>query len=184
MPAAPAAHDGFGHPVMPAAFRCLWVTFAVLIAVGLTADVIAWPLLTATLGRTAYVFAAHPHTEAARLRNAVTGHTVAVLMGLASLGVFGLWDRPPAGPHGPGISQVLASAAAVAVTVALLELLKAHHAPSAATALLVSSGLARPGRPLEGLIVGLAIVVVLGPLSGKLSVMGAGPDRGRAEPEG
>jgi hypothetical protein len=61
---------------------------------------------------------------------------------------------------------------------AILELLHCHHAPAAATVLLITTGLARPGSPLIGLVVGLGIVIVVGPLCARLSL-----DPGdRAEP--
>jgi hypothetical protein len=56
----------------------------------------------------------------------------------------------------------------VALTVFFLELAGSHHAPSAATALLITTGLAKPGAPLIGLVLGLAIVIALGPLIGRI----------------
>ena len=50
----------------------------------------------------------------------------------------------------------------------LLEMVGSHHAPSAATALLITTGLAKPGAPLIGLVLGLAIVIALGPLIGRI----------------
>ncbi|MHB1536380.1 MAG: hypothetical protein ACYC1D_17580, partial [Acidimicrobiales bacterium] len=64
-------------------------------AVGLAGRFLPWPLLTATLGPTAYVFVAHPSAETSRWRNAVLGHAVAVGSGLAALAAWGLWHHPP-----------------------------------------------------------------------------------------
>ncbi len=64
----------------------------------------------------------------------------------------------------PDPAQVAASAAAVGTTLFLLELLHSHHAPAAATALLITTGLASPGAPLGGLVLGLVILCLLGPL--------------------
>jgi hypothetical protein len=152
------------------AVRYLCITAGVIGAAGLTGSAISWTVLTAALGPRAYVFAAHPHTAASRWRNAVIGHTAAIGAGVASLAVFGLWHHASVSATGaPTLAQVGASAAAGGATVALLEIAGAHHAPAAASALLVSTGLARPGRPLEGLVVGLGIVLVLGLLSSRLS---------------
>lgn len=57
---------------------------------------------------------------------------------------------------------------AVGATLGILELTNTHHAPAASTALLVATGLARPGAPLYGLLIGLAGVIALGPLLGRV----------------
>ncbi|MGH9292606.1 MAG: HPP family protein [Acidimicrobiales bacterium] len=127
-----------------------------------------WPAITAALGPTAYIFAAHPESEAARWRNGVIGHAVGIAAGLASLAVFGLWNAPGQGVVSPPTWPVVgASAVAIAVTLVVLELVGSHHAPAGATSLLVATGLASPGRPLEGLVLGLVVVLVLGPLLGQ-----------------
>lgn len=154
---------------MAAGVRHLFVTGVVLAAVGVAGELTSSPLLTATLGPTAYVFAAHPDTEMARLRNAVAGHGVAIAAGVAALAAFGLWHHPALTTTGrPSFAQTAAAATAVGVSLLVLELVGYHHAPAAATALLVTTGLARPGRPLLGLTVGLIIVLALGPLSGRV----------------
>lgn len=145
--------------------RLLVLGAAVLTAVGLADRLLAWPLLTATVGPTAYQLLAHPEEKAARLRNAVVGHAAAVGIALAAIAAFGLWQESSAAKlghvNGP---QVAATAVAVGVTLLALELLDAHHAPAAATAVLITTGLARPGRPLAGLVLGLVLVLVLAPL--------------------
>jgi hypothetical protein len=149
--------------------RYLTITVVLLFAVGVAGHFVAWPVLTSTLGPTVYVFAANPGTEAARFRNATVGHAVAIVVGLGAVATFGLWNHAPVSPsHGPTLAQAAAAAAAAGVTLFVLELVGSHHAPSAASALLVATGLARPGKPLLGLVVGLVIVLVLGPLSGRL----------------
>ena len=137
--------------------------------VGIGAAFTAWPLLTSTLGPTAYVFVAHPGQEAPRLRDAAVGHSVGLAVGLVALLAFGLWQAPAATAeeHLP-LAQAGAAAAAVAATLMALELLRSHHAPAAATALLVATGLARPGRPLLGLIIGLAVVLAVAPLVARI----------------
>ncbi|MGH9046163.1 MAG: HPP family protein [Acidimicrobiales bacterium] len=146
--------------------RYLLITAALLICIGLASRAIAWPLVTTTLGPTAYVFAAHPDSEAARLRNAFFGHLSAFAAGLFALAVFGLWDAGPISSSGaPSLTRVGAAAVAVGVTLLALELVGSHHAPAAATTLLIATGLARPGKPLLGLAVGLGILLILGPLS-------------------
>ena len=147
------------------------LTGALVGAVGIGGRLLPWPLLSSTVGPTAYVFAAHPRSEAARFRNAVVGHGVAIGCGFGALAVFGLGRSPPMSRAGsPSWAQIAAAATGVGLTVLLLELGRSHHAPSAATAVLVTTGLAKPGRPLAGLVLGLAIVVGLGPLVGRLPI--------------
>ena len=154
---------------VPVAVRYLTITIVLIFAVGVAGHLIAWPVLTSTLGPTVYVFAANPGTESARFRNATVGHAVAIVVGLGAVAAFGLWSHGPISPfRGPTLAQAGAAAIAAGVTLLILELVGSHHAPSAASALLVATGLARPGKPLLGLVVGLALVLVLGPLSGRL----------------
>lgn len=151
------------------ALRYLLLTGVVVGVVGVVGHWLAWPLITSTVGPTAYVFVAHPGSEASRFRNALIGHAVAVGAGLGALVVFGLVHDPSvSSTRPPTIGQAAAAAAAAGVTVAVLEMAGCHHAPAAATALLLATGLAKPGAPLIGLVLGLAIVVVLGPLVGRV----------------
>ncbi|GAA4788810.1 hypothetical protein GCM10023200_24260 [Actinomycetospora chlora] len=54
------------------------------------------------------------------------------------------------------------------MTLLVLTVAGAHHAPAGATALLVASGIARPGPPLVSLVIGLAIVLAVAPLLARL----------------
>jgi hypothetical protein len=149
--------------------RYLLLTGVLVGAVGLAGRFLAWPLLTSTIGPTAYVFAAHPGSEPARFRNALAGHCVAFGCGLAALAIFGLTRYPSISTTGsPSLRQVAAAATGVGFTVLLLEMVGSHHAPAAATTLLITTGLAKPGAPLVGLVLGLVIVISLGPLVGRL----------------
>jgi len=149
------------------ALRYLLLTGALVGAVGVAGRYLAWPLLTSTVGPTAYVFAAHP--QAARFRNALVGHGAAIACGLGALAVFGLFHSPSVNETGsPSAAQIAAAVLGVGLTVFVLELAGSHHAPSAATALLITTGLAKPGAPLIGLVLGLAIVIAFGPLIGRI----------------
>jgi hypothetical protein len=159
---------GWRNVDLLSAARYLALTGLLVGVVGLVGRWLAWPLLTSTVGPTAYLFASHPTTEPARFRNAAVGHSVALGVGLAALIAFGLLHHPSVSATGrPTWDQVAASAVAVGVTMSVLELLHSHHAPAAATALLITTGLAKPGAPLIGLVLGLAIVITLGPLCGR-----------------
>ena len=133
--------------------------------VGVAGHWLAWPLITGTVGPTAYMFVAHPESETSRFGNAIIGHSLAIGAGmLVALAALGLLHHPSVSATGaPTLIQ-----AAAAATLCVLELAGSHQAPAAATALLVATGLAKPGNPLIGLVVELAIVIALGPLVGRL----------------
>lgn len=153
------------------AARLLLLSAATMAAIGVAGRFLSWPLLTATLGPTLYVFIAHPESEGARFRNSAVGHTLAVAVGLAMLAAFGLWSHPSVANMGhPSLRQAGAAAASLGLTMLALHVTNSHHAPAAATTLLVATGLARPGRPLFGLLVGLAVLISLGPLIGRLPI--------------
>lgn len=141
----------------------------VLVLIGLLAGVMGEPLLASALGPTLYVFLVHPDSEAAHLKNAVLGHAAAVGCGLGALAIFGLWHTLPnlTGSSTPA-TRAGAVALAVGLTLFLLEVLSAHHAPAAATALLIASGISRPGAPLAGLVIGLVLIIATGPFLAKL----------------
>lgn len=165
-----------GHLMVAARFLVLvGVSLAV---VGVAGHFLDWPLLTTTLGPTAYVFAAHPHSEAARRQNAVIGHAVAIAAGLFCLAVFGLWSHPSiVAQHHLLLVQVGAAALAGALTVAGLELSHAHHAPAGATALLVATGISKPGPPLYGLLIGLSFLLLFGPTLARVLPLARDADR-------
>jgi len=163
--------DRVGSTRLALGVRYLLLTGVLVAAVGIAGRYLAWPLLTSTIGPTAYVFAAHPRSEAARFRNALVGHAVAVACGLFALTVFGLLRHPSVSDTGSAsLSQVGAAVLGTGFTVLFLELAGSHHAPSAATALLITTGLAKPGTPLIGLVLGIAIVIALGPLIGRIPI--------------
>lgn len=121
-----------------------------------------FPLLTAVLGPTAYVFAAHPQSETARIRNATIGHSCAVLVGVSTLAVFGFVNNHTSlSSLSFSWYQVLTVTVALFLTLFLLEVLKSHHAPAAGTVILISSGLASYGLHLIGLVVGLASIILM-----------------------
>ncbi|WP_234367311.1 MULTISPECIES: HPP family protein [Streptomyces] len=144
----------------------LFVLSSLLLAgVGAIGHIIGWVALTTTLGPTTYLLLAHPDSVSARLRSAVTGHVLAVGIGLACLAAFGLWNHPSiVEPHQDTPRQIGAQALAAGLTLFLLHMCGAHHPPAAATALLITSGISRPGPPLYGMLAGLALVLAIAPL--------------------
>lgn len=141
--------------------RLFLLAAAVLAAVGALGHVIEhWVLLTTTLGPTAYMLLTEGRAGGAQIFGAVLGHATAVACGLAFLAAFGLWSHPSvAEQRKDSWQQVGAQAVAVGLTLALLALSGFHHPPAAATALLITSGIARPGPQLYGMLVGLALLI-------------------------
>jgi len=130
-----------------AAFRYFVLTAVLVAVVGLAGRLLAWPLITSTVGPTAYVFAADPQSEGAGLGNGIIGHGIAICVGLASLTVFGLLHHPSVSAIGaPAWSQIGAAALAIGLTLFLLQLAGSHHAPAAATALPSPPGSPSPDR--------------------------------------
>lgn len=140
--------------------RLLFLSAALLTATGFIGHAIGWILLTTTLGPTACLLLAHPDRAGPRVRDAVLGHASATACGLACLAVFGLWNQPSGlEQHHDTLPQIGAQALAVGVTLLILTLFCAHHPPAAATGLLITSGITRPGPLLYGMLTGLAIVI-------------------------
>ena len=65
--AGPASPHG-GAVRAETALRYLLLTAAVVGVVGVAGHWLAWPLITSTVGPTAYMFVAHPETEASRFK--------------------------------------------------------------------------------------------------------------------
>lgn len=149
--------------------RYLALAGLLVAAAGAAGHWLALPLLASSIGPTAYMFVAHPDRETSQWRNALVGHAVGIGAGLAALASLGLWHHPSVSATGaPTWAQVAAAVLAAGATVMGLELIGSHHAPAAATALLVATGLARPGPSLTGLVLGLAVVLAAGPLVGRI----------------
>lgn len=145
--------------------RLFVLSGALLAAIGFVGYAAGWILVTTTIGPTLYILLAHPDIKASSLRSGVLGHSCAIASGLAMLAVFGLWSNPSVSEAGQDTpAQIGAETLSVAVTLFLLTALNAHHPPAASTALLITSGIARPGPPLYGMIVGLAAVLAVAPL--------------------
>ncbi|MFR0357324.1 HPP family protein [Streptomyces sediminimaris] len=167
------------RPRLLAGLRLFVLSGALLATVGGIGRWIGWVALTTTVGPTAYMLLAQPQSEAGRLRAALLGHASATAAGLACLAAFGLWSHPSIAQQKHDTArQIGAQAVAVGLTLLLLHLLGAHHPPAAATALLITSGIARPGPPLYGMLVGLALVLAIAP---PLALLTSGP---HAQPPG
>lgn len=131
------------------------VVLALAGAVGLAAH---QPWLFPSLGPTVMLFFESPEQPASRPRNALIGHAVGLLVGVACFSALGLSGQSPAPVGGLTPGYLVAGALSVALTTVVLTLLKTPHPPAGATTLIVSLGILT--RPSELLAMAGAIVLV------------------------
>lgn len=144
------------------ALRMAILAGGALCLVGLAGAFVQLPLLTATLGPTAYFFFVKPGPRWSALREAAVGHGVGIGAGLIGLVAGRGWHIETAYLFRANtIPEAFAVAIALAVTLLVLHLTGAHHPPAASTTVLVASGLAGPGPLLIGLVLGLAALFLL-----------------------
>ncbi len=145
--------------------EALYTFVACLLALavsGLAAYFTKQPLLFPSLGPTAFLFFESPMSPQSSPRNTLIGHLVAVLAGAASLAIFGLLNDPSVLIEGVTLARVGAGALSLALTGAVLLLLKSSHPPTGATTLIVSLGLLRTPHQMAALICGVLLLTVAG----------------------
>jgi len=134
----------------------VYTFFTCLLALGgsgLVAYASKQPLLFPSLGPTA---------KPSSPRNALIGHAVAILAGALSLAVFGLLDDGSVLQEGVTLARAGAGALSVALTGAVLLLLRASHPPSGATTLIVSLGFLQTPREMAMLMIGVLVLTAAG----------------------
>ncbi len=129
---------------------------------GLAAYAFRQPLLFPSLGPTALLFFEQPLAKPSSPRNTLIGHFVAILAGALSLTMFGLLDHPSIFAEGVSLARVGAEALSVALTGAVLLLLRSSHPPTGATTLIVSLGLLQTPLEMTMLMVGVVLLTVAG----------------------
>jgi CBS domain-containing membrane protein len=140
-----------------------FVTCALAMAVsGFAAFFFNQGLLFPSLGPTVFLFFETPMAEMASPRNTLIGHLVAILAGALSLAVFGLLDHSSILQEGVTLTRVGAGALSVALTGAVLLLLRSSHPPTGATTLIVSLGLLQTPHEMVMLMVGVVLLTVVG----------------------
>lgn len=133
-----------------------------LLVSGLAASVLKEPLLFPSLGPTAFLFFEYPLAEGASPRNTLIGHIVAVLAGALSLAMFGLLDHPSILEEGVTLARVGAAALSMALTGAILLILRSSHPPAGASVLIVSLGLLQTPLEMLMLIIGVVLLTIVG----------------------
>lgn len=145
------------------------VTCLLALAVsGFAAYLFEQPLLFPSLGPTALLFFERPMAKPSSPRNTLIGHFVAILTGALSLAVFGLLDNGSILQEGVTLARVGAGAFSVALTGAVLLLLRSSHPPTGATTLIVSLGFLQTSLEMTILMVGVVILTVAGWLINRL----------------
>lgn len=129
---------------------------------GLAAYLLGEPLLFPSLGPTVFILFETPMAETGSPRSTITGHFVAMAVGLFFLVAFGLYGLPSTTIYGVTLAHVGAAALAVSVTSAILVLLSTRHPPAGATALMVSLGLLTTPGELIAIATGVVLVTVAG----------------------
>ena len=137
---------------------------------GLAAYLAKQPMLFPSLGPSALLFLEKPTAPESSPYNAVVGHLVGILAGVAAIAVFGLLDAPSVLEAGVTLARVGAAALSVVLVALILPPLRATHPPAGATTLLVSLGLLdQPGQlawVLAGVVLLTAIAWALNRLAG------------------
>jgi CBS domain-containing membrane protein len=140
-------------------FVCCLLALAVS---GIAANVAGQPLLFPSLGPTALLFFERPLARISSPRNTLIGHAVTIGAGAFSLAVFGLLNDPSVLVEYVTLARVGAGALSVALTGAILLLLRASHPPTGATTLIVSLGFLQTPPEMAALMVGVVILTVVG----------------------
>jgi hypothetical protein len=112
-----------------------------MLIAGIVALATGQPWLFPSLGPTAMLQTEQPASDDSSPRNTLVGHAVALVAGYASLAVFGLRSAAPILSSGVTPARIGAASASLALTAAVLVLVRRPHAPAGATTLIVSLGL-------------------------------------------
>jgi CBS domain-containing membrane protein len=144
--------------------RWVWAAFVFLSALlsmailGVIATLARTPFVFPSVGPTAMLFFFHPMSPSASPRHAIYGHAIGILCGYGSVWLVGLQHAPSAIGLPMGFRRILAVALSLAFSGSLMILLRAAHAPAAATTLILSLGLVT--RPLHLVAIELAVILL------------------------
>ncbi|UJR84346.1 Hypothetical protein I5071_64250 [Sandaracinus amylolyticus] len=132
--------------------------FAAIASLAVVARATGSPFLFPSLGASAFLHFTTPLAPSASPRNTLVGHAIGIACGFGALWIVGLHDAPSAIAAGVSDARVIAVAASLAATGALMVLLRASHPPAGATALIVSLGLV--SGPLNLVVIELAVAAL------------------------
>ena len=129
---------------------------------GMAAYLLDELLLFPSLGPTVFILFESSMSETGSPRRTITGHFVAIAVGLFFLVAFGLYGLPGTTVYGVTLAHVLAAALTVAMTSAILVFSQIRHPPAGATTLMVSLGLLTTPRELVAIATGVILVTATG----------------------
>jgi CBS domain-containing membrane protein len=136
---------------------------------GLAAYLSKQPMLFPSLGPSALLFFEKPTAPESSPYNAMVGHLVGIVAGVAATAVFGLLDAPSVLEAGVTLARVGAAALSVALVALILPPLRATHPPAGATTLLVSLGLLDQPRQLAWVLAGVLLLTAVAWLLNRLA---------------
>lgn len=132
----PKQHGLLGGAAWSAVATAFLVAIAVVFAMGVRSA-----FLFVSLGPIVYEFIARPLARASSPRSTILANAVALIVGYSVLAVFGLSHDPSSVQEGVTAARAIAVVCAIALTGALLVLLRAVHPPAGSTLLLVTLGI-------------------------------------------
>lgn len=139
------------------------VSALLIVVAGFVGYKLKQPWLFAALGPTVMMMVANPGHETTRFRAVVVGHLAAIACAYLALLMLDAGGVPALTAAAKSFSpRIWASGAALAMLAIVQPQLRAHHAPAAATALLITLGALRmTGRTPLALIGSVVLVAAL-----------------------
>jgi CBS domain-containing membrane protein len=134
-----------------------FVTIAILAGVAMVSHS---PFVFPSLGPTAILLFYTPLSPTASPRHTIYGHAIGIVCGYGSLLLVGLNHAAPATAVGVDPSRIFAAALSLALTSALMILLKAAHPPAGATTLIISLGIVTKPSYLMIIEIAVALLVI------------------------
>ncbi len=152
----------------------LWgpvVAGVLMLIVGLIGFASGRPLLLPSLGPSAFEHSEQPKENVSRFYNTLMGHMIALGAGFLAVAIVNAWDAPPVlSAHTVTLARVGAATLAVAITLAVITLVRASHPPAAATTLLVALGAFRTAGDALTVFLGVLILAVLGEIARRVRI--------------
>lgn len=146
--------------------RYIWASFVfinslvTMAGLSLLAFISGGLFIFPSLGPTAILFFVTPQSEASRPRNALLGHAIGIICGYFALLVTGLTAAPSVIDGGVTAPRVIAASLALALTGAIMVIVRTPHPPAGATTLIVALGFIVTPSALLILELAVALLVV------------------------